>query len=105
MSHPKRKTALYSALCRKKHCLRDMKVQFRVLLQTKVQSEVSTLAAPPCWSTRSGWPRLQQLAEQHNFKSSVLAENITEPLENSTGPLLSWKRQVREHIGQKGEDM
>jgi hypothetical protein len=27
----------------------------------------------------------------------------SEPLENSTGPLPSWKRQVREHTGQKGE--
>jgi hypothetical protein len=23
--------------------------------------------------------------------------------QNSTGPLLSWKRQAREHVGQKGE--
>jgi hypothetical protein len=34
---------------------------------------------------------------------SFLEEVISEPSENSTRPLSSWKRQVRERIDQKGE--
>jgi hypothetical protein len=37
------------------------------------------------------------------LSQSINEEVSAELLENSTGPLPSWKRQVREHVGQKGE--